>query len=363
MIRLKQRPLRQRIIAIVAVLGITFTGMPPLLGAERKGRLDDQGALTQFLEVLNRQGGLSGKNIADVVAGRPRTPGRVVTMADIQRFREKLLSDQANADPTVVQRARRALMWLRLATATTAADRHDLIRQLPVTITVSAPTDGRAGFVENFVVRGKTRFRLFIPNAGTHSTVERSSGPSVLDQDPVCYDDYQQESPCATEQDLEDAAMAAAELDAQIAEAQAEIDALGPEEGEQDGTTLNHGPCTAPSCAEQAGNAAMALLAGAATVVTTEASIVGAAVGGVVVASGATVAGWMLSVFAAGFAVGYTAGAYIACRQLLSGFFDQPFDLPLVYQFTSQPFSTAWRGIHVTPAPGDSSGYGSPGAL
>jgi hypothetical protein len=258
-----------------------------------------------------------------------------VTMADIQRIRQKLLSDQANADPTVVQRAEWTLTWLRLATASTAAERHDLIRQLPVTIMISAPTDGRAGIVENFVVRGKTRFSLFIPNASTYSRVERSSGPSDLDQDPVCYDDYGQESPCATEQDLEDAAIAVAELDAQIAETQAEIDGLGADEPEQDGTTPNHGPCMGPSCGNMALEATGALLAGTAYVVSTYGAIADATVGGAVVASGATVAGWILGAFAAGFCVGYTAAAYIDCRQQQLPLFDQPFDLSLVYEFTS----------------------------
>jgi hypothetical protein len=113
---------------------------------------------------------------------------------------------------------------LEVYAARTAADRHERIRRLPVTVTTSEPRDGRKGVIRNYIVRGKVRVMRFVPDVVHTRTEAVTYGGPWAAQDEFCDDG--EPAPCATEQDIDDADYVLAATDAEVEAQQEEYDAM-----------------------------------------------------------------------------------------------------------------------------------------
>jgi hypothetical protein len=136
-----------KVIALLATLGIVFTGLPPLNAAPR-------GNLQQNL--------LGASPLLDerALAALERNPNKFGLPTELLSLDIRQLRRELRARQDV-----RTLRWLDIITAKTADERHRRIRQLPVTIVASEPTDGRVGLVKAFVAGGKSRIEMFFPQA------------------------------------------------------------------------------------------------------------------------------------------------------------------------------------------------------
>jgi hypothetical protein len=217
---------RRRIVALSAILGTLSTGAPPLVAAAPNGRPGDDPAASQwYLQVLDDSG-----HVRPLQNHTPQTyPGAAGTMpsADELKRKRQQIAQQANSpDPETAASAKRALVFLDLATAKTAAQRHDLIQRLSVTMTTQPSSDGRSGVVKSFAVRGKTRLRWFVPSEPAAPAGETPpSGPAAAEATGLSCEGETESDPCATEQEMNDymAFLAAAQAEADAA--QAEYDA------------------------------------------------------------------------------------------------------------------------------------------
>lgn len=124
---------------------------------------------------------------------------------NLSKVREKLNADKASAKPRVVRAAEKQLRMLDIVEAKTLAERHDLIRALPVSIVTTQATDGRSGTLKRFVVEGQTRFQVFMPSSSllpmARPEVGRTSGPSA---EPAPVDCYDGPEPCITWAEMDD---------------------------------------------------------------------------------------------------------------------------------------------------------------
>lgn len=101
------------------------------------------------------------------VVARPAAPAApLIDMSPekVGQYRAALVLASSHPDPRRSDLAKRTLLLLDIATAKTAAERSAKIRQLPVRIVTSAPTDGRKGTVRSFIVGGKVRLQRFLPD-------------------------------------------------------------------------------------------------------------------------------------------------------------------------------------------------------
>ena len=223
--------------AVVMVATFTFmsSGLPPLFAQARP------------------QPSRPSSRLATTVAALPNQPAP----HEIEAMRLRLLELRDSKDPKVGGRAARALQWLDIARATTATARHEAIRRLPVTITRSAPVDGRRGTVKSYASHGKVRLQVFVPEVRRAVAIEEGTaagdqGPSASgtgrwkdDGQGGCYWDpyddgpnqcepppepptetcYDGEPPCLTDQETEDLEIAVAAAEAEVDMLQQEIDA------------------------------------------------------------------------------------------------------------------------------------------
>ena len=226
--RRRARPVGDMLVALTAVFGIASTGVPTPSVAVPPGRQDGS-TVVRTLPAALLQLRLNKPEPNGVI------PTTVTTRNDIEYIRQQLLTTQNGADSRITTKAARLLLWLDIASARSDSERHDLIRRLPVSITESAPTDGRLGTVKEFVAGGKVRVSLFTPATFPPVSVapalsERVSGPSPAEvaAGRECY--YEgQPADCATEEEIEDAAIAAADLSYQVEIEQADCDAVSQE--------------------------------------------------------------------------------------------------------------------------------------
>jgi hypothetical protein len=180
--------------------------MPPLVAVSHG---PNAGAPTSvwFVQVFNGAGKAVGVSTGiRAEAAKPRVP----STAEIERIRQQMLTLQKNWNPKAASTATRILRLIDIATTTSAAERHQKARQLPVTVTHSTPTDGRQGTVKDFVVAGQPRLRVFVPSSvvadapDSDAADEPLSGPRASAQPEQCYYEGQW-GDCATEQEIDDA--------------------------------------------------------------------------------------------------------------------------------------------------------------
>jgi hypothetical protein len=148
-------------------------------------------------------------------------PPATLTSHQIESMYRDGLAGKDSRIPGMAAHARRLLQWHDVLTAKTAADRHAAIKRLPVTVSRSVSDDG---VTVDFVSDGKSRVRLFEPTnlARVRPAFEHGSGPSAVDSEEQdeCYDG---EPPCATQEDMEDAAAVIASVEADVAAMEAEF--------------------------------------------------------------------------------------------------------------------------------------------
>lgn len=152
---------------------------------------------------------------------------RVIAISGDERTARVRAGERAHSvtDGTSGQGAARLLLWLDIASAKTAVERREKIRQLPVTVVTSASTDGRDGIVRSFVSGGKTRVKVFVPAVAAPAIEgaagERPSGPAVWQEE--CYNG--EPGPCATDQEMDDFAWVLAQSASEKDYQQGEYDA------------------------------------------------------------------------------------------------------------------------------------------
>lgn len=161
------------------------------------------------------------------------------TIASKRESLERLLASPRVANThgeklrRAIARLDKAWLYVRIAHAS-GPERRALIRQLPVTTTMTRATDGRSGSYREYVANGKVRVRLFVPDAEplqrTETDVDmiqpdgstRADSRSSVD----CF--YEDEDgafggACSTQQEVDDALIVEADLAA--GEAAMEADA------------------------------------------------------------------------------------------------------------------------------------------
>ncbi|MEX2660409.1 MAG: hypothetical protein WD227_00715 [Vicinamibacterales bacterium] len=309
----------------------------------------------------------------------------------LERTRPHLVVLTSSTDPARAKWAKRTLQWLEVLTAKTSAERHAAIRRLPVTIVRSVATDGRQGVIKSFLADGRVRVQLFVPStplpADRSETLELGEDASVdsptigrwkSDGQSGCYWDAEDDGPdqcnpqagrwkldgssncywldgddgpnqcqppttitchhegqpseCATDQELEDVAIMAAQGEADLAAAEADYDAVAaelevycnenpwdcdevaePEVKEVSGPYSADTSCAGKACGEQAFNVTQGMVASAAALVGYHGAVKEAAAAGARMA-GATTAAWYIAIGGAGFTLGYYIGSYIDCK-------------------------------------------------
>ncbi len=351
------RPVRTRLVVLVAILAVASAGMPPLVAATSEGARLRHLGWEKFAAVDNNQGVTPNLDKVQVLEGEHWVPSTPLSSALVEQMRQHLLAGQKSADPKIAVTAKRALQWLDIASATTASERHDRIRQLPVTVARSAASDGRIGTVTSYVAGGKTRLKIFTPTLSQYyssselGTTEPPSGPSA-GAPPAGRECYEggQPADCATEEELEDVAIATAALGSEIDSSQAEYDAITGEiesycsqnpwdcgDTSAEAMTPASGPaaagyvCGSSKCYEQAVNALMALGGAGVTYLGVSGSIIDASATGVIAASSLTVAAWYGAVALASFGLGYFGYNYYTCWRQREAGTQAEFDVPYWY--------------------------------
>lgn len=220
MMKPSRRTVLEKFVSLAAVLAFVSAGAPPLLAGDSPTQSSQAGlGRTQRFAVTGITMGL-------IEGTRAEKQGAAPGSAGVEHIRTILRGRQKSVHPRLAAITGRLELWLDIMDARTPEEQHDRIRRLPVEIVTSAPEDGRAGVVKSFIARGKTRFRVFFPATPKRASLEdmRTNdrpGPSAL-QEEFCDDG--EPGPCATEQDMEDAFIAAAEGDAEAASLQLEHD-------------------------------------------------------------------------------------------------------------------------------------------
>ena len=237
----------------------------------------------------------------------------------ISDIRAQLQRDQQSSDKVKVEAANLKLAALN---ATTDAERHKSIRRLPVTVTESAATDGRAGVVKSFFARGKERLRLFVPTdprAVSESSADHLSRPmeesAALEEE--CFEG--EPGPCSTSEEMEDLAITVAYTQAEIAYQTAVFEGAYQGGGEEEVALSGPSACNEqPSCAEHAARATLALGGAIAAAAGAVDKIQAAAAAGKTLAAAARV-NVGASMLVAGFATGWFVGSYVDCLALMYG--------------------------------------------
>jgi hypothetical protein len=180
------RPLVRQCTALSVVTGVVLNGMPPLVAQATQSRAQ--------------------QGLAVPASNRP-TP-------DFKLVRQRMLGLQNSNVTQVADLAKKSLLLLDVAEAKTASERHKAIRRLPVSITVAPDRDRPGRAVKSFVAGGKTRVQLVIqerpqeavvlpqhpeepgPNATEPSarSVSESSGRWKANED-TCYWDAEDSGP------------------------------------------------------------------------------------------------------------------------------------------------------------------------
>jgi hypothetical protein len=267
--------------AVVTALGIMSTGMPPILAHETKPKahvgVPSVSAAEWAIEFLDANGNVVRPTERRSPAPVSVAPSSTLSPTDIQRrveeVRAKVVALSESSDPYSAKLGKRLLKWLDIATAKTAAQRHEAIRRLPVTVKVGHDEQSRT--VKTFFAEGKPRLRVsspvraaLEPTQEPHPTIEflQDRGPSASEAvltDP-CYDN--EEPPCLTWEEMEDLGIVIAQqavenemYEAELNAAQAEMEAFCnqyPWECSNEEEIASAGPCAAfDPCGEQAGYA------------------------------------------------------------------------------------------------------------
>ncbi len=234
-----------------------------------------------------------------------------VATTQIAQARRDALAQKDSRNPWVAAHARQMLLWYDILTADTASERHAKIRLLPVTISRSASTDG---VVTEFVARGKTRVRWVVaatasPTAGS----EQDSGPfdPGVVQEEQCYDTdgeniWPGPAPCATDQEVEDAAVTTAWAIGEAESGQAQLDAATAAYCAQWPCDGEHGPSAMDNCFRRGVDASLGVIGLSAGLLRTQGML-----------QTATGAGWRLTrlgtagLIAGAFVAGYGVGSLI----------------------------------------------------
>lgn len=328
MIRLMRRRPVVRLVALAAVLGVVSTGIPSLHEAALEASDGKKPATAWFLQALNDQGGVVDFERTILTAKSQKAPVSPQLPGDISQLRQELQARKMSANPKTAERATRLLRWLDIAGANTAAERHEKIRNLPVTITTSPATDGRNGVVRNYIAGGKIRMRRFIPSLEQLGSEERNepeqpSGPAAREE---CYDN--EPEPCATQQEMEDYDIVLAETQYELEWYESENNAAYEEysnfcsshpeyEGCQDPNAdqIISGPSARAfaGCWTQAGYATQWVGVGLVNLGFRYAARAGAAAMGTTL-SAATVAASTAALVGSAFMAGYYVGSFIDCK-------------------------------------------------
>ena len=173
-------------------------------------------------------------------------------VADLEQGRQTVVAQREALGRLLTQprfagtegdRLRRAMdrldkAWLYLKIAhSSGATRHELIRQLPVTITSTRAVDGRLGSYREYAANGKVRIRVFVPDAAPampsdtwDRNLEQPDGSASVDHrlSADCY--YEDEDgafsgTCVTQQEVDDSLIVEADLLAEEPQMEADADA------------------------------------------------------------------------------------------------------------------------------------------
>lgn len=297
---------RRPVVAILTAVGIAFSGMP----------------ITAAAAAIRERHGLPALVAGDQQAFLQSIP-RVSLPVDLDHARAVLVRSTRSSHPLLAARATRALLWLDILTAKSAAERHEMIRRLPVTILRERATSGPAGTTVSYVAGGKTRFQRFIP-AGMSGEVAAtsnggpSSGPFAA---PVADDCYDGPPPCATWAEMDDLGIEIAAAQADVASAEQEYNDTCANIPEACGDTNDSrrrasGPSGVDSsdfaCAAEAGNALTALAGSTGSLLALWLGHSAAVASGLALTAAGVVV--VLGIIAsAGFVVGYYVGVWLHC--------------------------------------------------
>lgn len=260
----------------------------------------------------------------------------VLTQREMERMRPQLVALANGPNPVRASRARRTLAWLEIVVAKTPAERHVWIRRLPAATVRPAPADGRIGVTKSLMAGRRIRMMSLTParpRPGTKDMVT-SSGPADVDDmgslGAECFFDDQPDE-CATEQELEDADIMAAQLDYETSLAHADYEATLADydyycsqnpwacDGLQPEALIpSSGPCAdvigwQRGCGQYAFSSLMSFASSASTLTRYWGARAGAAA-----MSTMTVTSHYIAIGAAGFAVGYTTAAFVDCYFLMA---------------------------------------------
>ena len=173
---------RKKVVALIAIASVSSAGMPSVLAASWDASRRSETASGWSVEFPERVGSRTKTDRE----GSPRVQLRELGTGDldVDEAKRQIRAMNNTGDQKVIARAARLKLLLDIASATTSADTHKLVAQLPVQIVRSAPTDGRSGVVKSFISGGKTRARLFVPapvdiTVSSANEIGSQSGPSA----------------------------------------------------------------------------------------------------------------------------------------------------------------------------------------
>jgi hypothetical protein len=256
-----------------------------------------------------------------------REAGPAIPSADqLKQKRQAILRLMNHRDPEIAASAKRALLFVDIATAKTAAERHALIQRLSVTMTTQPSSDGRAGVIKSFAVHGKTRLRWFVPAVPAAPAGEPLSGPADAEAPGLWCEGETEYDPCASEQEMNDymAFLAASQADAEAAQSAYEASSWDLEAGAME---IVSGPSACErDCESEAYWAGAGVTSALFTTVGASSYAGGVIAAGGALTIGAIAAGVALVGFTVGFAW-YAVSAYNACRRELPRLLGDEFEL------------------------------------
>jgi hypothetical protein len=152
-----------RRIAAGVALSLAFGGTQSLMVSAFTGPANTPvvGA-TWRTQALDRNG-----RVIEIKSSRDaRSPALKPSAEQMDAMWQRAVAAKASLDPKLARWGERTLNRLKIVSSKSVAERHERIRQLPVSIVVTLSTDGRVGKVKNYIAGGKTRFRVFVPEEG-----------------------------------------------------------------------------------------------------------------------------------------------------------------------------------------------------
>lgn len=193
----------RRVVAVCTIFGIGLAGTPLWAAGQFAVRKD--GSLANVSEPVH-------KTPENQLRERARSLRRSVLAA----------RDASRWDPAAIDAI---LLRLDIAEARSGEEQRRLVQQLPVTVTTTRTSRGTTHY---YIAGGKIRLEHFIPlrpSPRLPEPEEPASGPSAESEassQMVCYDDDNQPDECATDQEIAEGDMIAADAVATAAWAEAE---------------------------------------------------------------------------------------------------------------------------------------------